>query len=93
MQVRRLWDVDFRLALLPELSADKLFFVYYALDNCESADLVYREHLGHKLPAEYRVNVPLRNVAEFGSIFRCDGVSNMGRRVSDRPCFVVLPDT
>ncbi|KAH9371824.1 hypothetical protein HPB48_021608 [Haemaphysalis longicornis] len=49
MQIRRTWNLDFRFARLPSLSADQLFFVYYALDNCEAADRVYQEHRGHRL--------------------------------------------
>ncbi|CAN7982458.1 unnamed protein product, partial [Ixodes hexagonus] len=71
LHVRRIWGVDFRLKGLPDFSANMLFFVYYALDNCESADLVYQEHLGDWLPAEYRVNMPLRHLNEFGEVFGC----------------------
>ncbi|KAH7937282.1 hypothetical protein HPB49_010013 [Dermacentor silvarum] len=92
-QVRRAWNVDFRYQRLPGLSAEALFFVYYALDNCENSDLVYKEHQGHWLPAEYRVNLPLRHLVEFAPLFNCSADTNMGRMGLGRTCAVVTPDT
>ncbi|KAH8008960.1 hypothetical protein HPB51_008151 [Rhipicephalus microplus] len=92
-QVRRAWNVDLRYQRLPDLSAEALFFVYYALDNCESSDQVYKEQHGRWLPAEYRVNLPLRHVVEFAPLFNCTADTNMGRMGIDRTCTVVKPDT
>ncbi|KAH7961792.1 hypothetical protein HPB52_012155 [Rhipicephalus sanguineus] len=92
LQIRRTWNMDFRLAQLPGLSVDQLFFIYYALDNCEAADLVYQEQRGHWLPAHYRVNVPLRNVVEFAEIFNCPPDSDMVRVSFVPRCTVVTVD-
>ncbi|KAK8773391.1 hypothetical protein V5799_012077 [Amblyomma americanum] len=74
------------------MSADHLFFVYYALDNCESSDEVHQDQAG--LPAPYRVNLPLRHLVEFAPVFGCPdtGMAHFpqGRRSS---CAVVLPDS
>ncbi|XP_077523084.1 uncharacterized protein LOC144133897 [Amblyomma americanum] len=82
----------FRFEKLPEMSADHLFFVYYALDNCESSDEVHQDQAG--LPAPYRVNLPLRHLVEFAPVFGCPdtGMAHFpqGRRSS---CAVVLPDS
>ncbi|KAH6937592.1 hypothetical protein HPB50_001881 [Hyalomma asiaticum] len=90
LQIRRTWNMDFRFAQLPGLSVDQLFFVYYALDNCEAADAVYQEH--HWLPARYRVNVPLRNVVEFAELFKCPPDSDMVRVSFVPRCTVVAID-
>ncbi|XP_077553522.1 neprilysin-1-like [Haemaphysalis longicornis] len=92
-QVRRSWNRDFRYERLPDLSSDALFFVYYALDNCESSDVVYKEHAGHWLPADYRVNLPLRHLVEFASLFNCSADTDMGRIRARHACAVVTPDT
>ncbi|KAH9370867.1 hypothetical protein HPB48_004070 [Haemaphysalis longicornis] len=92
-QVRRSWNRDFRYERLPDLSSDALFFVYYALDNCESSDVVYKEHAGHWLPADYRVNMPLRHLVEFASLFNCSADTDMGRIRARHACAVVTPDT
>ncbi|KAH9370869.1 hypothetical protein HPB48_022054 [Haemaphysalis longicornis] len=92
-QVRRSWKQDFRYQRLPQLSSDALFFVYYALDNCESSDVVYKEHAGHWLPADYRVNLPLRHLVEFASLFNCSAETSMGRMISGHTCNVVSPGT
>ncbi|KAL1484799.1 hypothetical protein MTO96_032391 [Rhipicephalus appendiculatus] len=92
-QVRRAWNVDFRYQRLPDLSAEALFFVYYALDNCENSDQVYKEQHGRWLPAEYRVNLPLRHLGEFARLFNCSANTNMGRMGLGRTCAVVKADT
>ncbi|CAN7991251.1 unnamed protein product [Ixodes hexagonus] len=71
LHVRRIWNSDFRFTNLPELSAEQLFFVYYALDNCESTDIVYDAKLQYTLPARYRVNLPLIHLDEFSAAFNC----------------------
>ncbi|CAN7979625.1 unnamed protein product [Ixodes pacificus] len=91
LHVRRIWNLDFRLKGLPDLSADMLFFVYYALDNCESADDVYKEHSGDWLPAEYRVNMPLRHIDEFGEVFGCTNDSIM-THVNSGKCSVLTSE-
>ncbi|XP_065309646.1 treacle protein-like [Dermacentor albipictus] len=80
LNVRRIWQTDFRLQDLPDTSSDALFFIYYALDNCESADTVYAEHRGHWLPAHYRVNAALRHVDEFAHAFGCAPAADMAPR-------------
>ncbi|KAH6938106.1 hypothetical protein HPB50_006783 [Hyalomma asiaticum] len=92
-QVRRAWNADFRYRRLPDVSTDALFFVYYALDNCENSDQVYKESQGQWLPAEYRVNLPLRHLVEFASLFNCSADTNMGLMGLGRTCAVVTPDT
>ncbi|XP_049527447.1 uncharacterized protein LOC119458884 [Dermacentor silvarum] len=77
LNVRRIWRVDFRFKDLPNMTSDALFFLYYALDNCESADSVYAEHRGHWLPAHYRVNAALRHVDEFAREFGCAPTTGM----------------
>ncbi|KAH7961756.1 hypothetical protein HPB52_011925 [Rhipicephalus sanguineus] len=82
-----------RYQRLPDLSAEALFFVYYALDNCENSDQVYKEQHGRWLPAEYRVNLPLRHLVEFAPLFNCSADTNMGQMGLGRTCAVVTPDT
>ncbi|KAH8027122.1 hypothetical protein HPB51_002276 [Rhipicephalus microplus] len=87
---------DTRYAKLPDVSSERLFLMYYALDNCESSDDVYVELEGRLLPAAYRVNLPLRHLVEFAHVFGCSADSAgmvrfpLGRRSS---CAVVLPDS
>ncbi|KAH7949113.1 hypothetical protein HPB49_005222 [Dermacentor silvarum] len=83
---------DFRYHALPNLSSAQLFFIYYALDNCESGDSVYGEHLGHLLPAPYRVNVALRHVLEFWDAFQCPDGAAMARLPLVAACSVVRQD-
>ncbi|XP_054929078.1 uncharacterized protein [Dermacentor andersoni] len=96
LAVQRSQVADRRYAKLPDMSSERLFLVYYALDNCESSDEDYLEHEGHLLPAAYRVNLPLRHLVEFAHVFGCSADSEgmtrfpLGRRSS---CAVVLPDS
>ncbi|KAK8787722.1 hypothetical protein V5799_022498 [Amblyomma americanum] len=78
--VWRVWNVDFRFQDLPDFNSGALFFLYYALDNCESADPVYEEHLGSWMPAHYRVNAALRHVPNFASEFNCTGAQPMAAK-------------
>ncbi|CAN7995726.1 unnamed protein product, partial [Ixodes hexagonus] len=71
LHTRRIWNLDFRFEEFPELSADQLFFVYYALDNCESVGAVHVVDQDVTLPARYRVNLPLRHLDQFSSAFKC----------------------
>ncbi|KAK8759251.1 hypothetical protein V5799_003118 [Amblyomma americanum] len=71
LDVRRIWNLDLRFRSLPQLSFRQLFYVYYALDNCEKTDQVYRRHRGYRLPPEYRVNLVLRHDPRFASAFGC----------------------
>ncbi|XP_049276407.1 uncharacterized protein LOC125760401 [Rhipicephalus sanguineus] len=82
LNVRRIWRVDYRFQDLPNVSSDALFFIYYALDNCESADTVYAEHRGQWLPAHYRVNAALRHVDEFAHEFGCAPATDMASGTS-----------
>ncbi|XP_077552945.1 uncharacterized protein LOC144167623 [Haemaphysalis longicornis] len=80
LHVERIWKMSFRLSSLPELSSDQLFFVYYALDNCESSDATYqlRQYdMWHRLPPELAVNFPLRYMPHFGEAFKCSPGSPM----------------
>ncbi|XP_077523504.1 neprilysin-2-like [Amblyomma americanum] len=90
LTVRRVWQVDFRFKDLPEFSSDALFFLYYALDNCESADTVYAEHRGTWMPARYRVNAALRHVKEFAEPFECRDGDQMA--LSAQMCHVLKKD-
>ncbi|KAH7965598.1 hypothetical protein HPB49_008862 [Dermacentor silvarum] len=66
--------LDFRLQSLSDVSSEQLFFMYYALDNCESTDEIYQAmqfRTRGRLPAEYRVNLPLRHLPQFARAFRC----------------------
>ncbi|KAL3261057.1 hypothetical protein MRX96_046197 [Rhipicephalus microplus] len=44
MGVRRIWHRDFQYSTLLGVTADQLFFLYYALDHCELSDEVYESH-------------------------------------------------
>ncbi|KAH7950270.1 hypothetical protein HPB49_021681 [Dermacentor silvarum] len=68
LPIRRIWRLDLRLEDLPDLTAHQLFFIYFALDNCESKDPAY--HSGG-LSAKQRVNVPLRHLSQFAAAFKC----------------------
>ncbi|KAK8763716.1 hypothetical protein V5799_033669 [Amblyomma americanum] len=80
LDVKRVWRSDFRFALLPDLTAEQLFFVYYALDNCEASDDDYRARAFEtrfELPPEDRVNFPLLQMDAFKRAFSCRGRSPM----------------
>ncbi|XP_077500101.1 uncharacterized protein LOC144110910 [Amblyomma americanum] len=74
LPIRRIWKLDLRLAGLEELSAMQLFFIYFALDNCESADPSL--HRTSMFP-QYKVNVPLRHIQEFAKAFGCSAQDQM----------------
>ncbi|KAK8783940.1 hypothetical protein V5799_009696 [Amblyomma americanum] len=74
LPIRRIWKLDLRLAGLEELSAMQLFFIYFALDNCESADPSL--HRTSMFP-QYKVNVPLRHIQEFAKAFGCSAQDHM----------------
>ncbi|KAH9382589.1 hypothetical protein HPB48_010337 [Haemaphysalis longicornis] len=90
LPVDRIWHLDFRLAPLANLSAEALFFLYYALDNCERGDSAYLAHAydaWSRLPAELRVNLPVRHMERFSAAFGCTpGQSAMAPR---RRCAVM----
>ncbi|KAH6943527.1 hypothetical protein HPB50_023165 [Hyalomma asiaticum] len=90
--MRRKGNRDFRYRALSNLSSAQLFFIYYALDNCESGDVVYAGHLGHMLPASYRVNVAVRHVLEFWDAFQCPEGSAMTQLTLAAACSVVRQD-
>ncbi|XP_064481923.1 uncharacterized protein LOC135394832 [Ornithodoros turicata] len=84
LKIKRVWRTDFRL--LPQLSSDQLFFVMFALDNCEKSDEAYRRRRFETLsvlPPEDRVNFPLSQFAEFARAFACNRSSPMN---SQRRC-------
>ncbi|XP_065310243.1 serine/arginine repetitive matrix protein 2-like [Dermacentor albipictus] len=68
LPIRRIWRLDLRFKDLPDVTAQQLFFIYFALDNCESADPAY--HSGG-LSAKQRVNVPLKHLGRFAAAFQC----------------------
>ncbi|XP_070392352.1 nucleolar and coiled-body phosphoprotein 1-like [Dermacentor albipictus] len=75
LRVDLIWRLNFRFASLANVSADQLFFLYYALDNCEHSDRTHRAHeysAWRRLPAEQRVNLPLRQMARFAEAFGCE---------------------
>ncbi|XP_072144489.1 neprilysin-1-like [Dermacentor andersoni] len=81
LHVERIWKLSFRLSTLPDLSSDQLFFVWYALDNCENSDPAYQirqYETWKRLPPDLAVNFPLRHLARsFGEAFGCQPGSFM----------------
>ncbi|KAK8756422.1 hypothetical protein V5799_000854 [Amblyomma americanum] len=80
LRARRVWHSDFRLAGLPRLTSEQLFFVAYARDNCEASDQVHqrRRWLDHGLlPPEDRVNFPLAQFDAFARAFTCNHTAPM----------------
>lgn len=80
LTVKWVWRSDFRFAQLPDLSSDQLFFLYYALDNCERSDDAYQARAfdtRFELPPEERVNFPLLQMDAFKHAFGCRGRSPM----------------
>ncbi|CAN7989330.1 unnamed protein product, partial [Ixodes hexagonus] len=88
LDTRRIWGLDFRLRGLEQLSSDQLFFVYYALDNCQRADGQALRRLSSPLPGQERVNVPLRNWPPFGRHWGCQPGQAM---VAPRACALLRP--
>ncbi|KAH9366373.1 hypothetical protein HPB48_018134 [Haemaphysalis longicornis] len=66
--IRRVWNLDLRLKGLENITATQLFFIYFALDNCESTDPAFHQN---RLSAMHRVNLPLKQLRQFGQAFRC----------------------
>ncbi|XP_075557654.1 uncharacterized protein LOC142589885 [Dermacentor variabilis] len=71
LHVRRIWNLDYRLPNL-NLTSDQLFFLYFALDNCNTADSVYRRRQPRAAEDIYRVHMPLRYLQEFSDAFQCN---------------------
>ncbi|XP_070394675.1 uncharacterized protein [Dermacentor albipictus] len=87
--VRRIWYYDFQLSTLPGVTADQLFFLYYALDNCELSDKVFESHqfeAHRRLPASMRVNMALRQSMRFAHAYGCAANSPMAAGV---PCHLL----
>ncbi|XP_064464459.1 membrane metallo-endopeptidase-like 1 [Ornithodoros turicata] len=58
----------------PLFSAEKLFFIYYALGYCEYNNPMYLDksmRQSHESPAWYKVNGPLRHFDGFAKAFNC----------------------
>ncbi|KAL1480423.1 hypothetical protein MTO96_051043 [Rhipicephalus appendiculatus] len=70
-------NVDYRLQGLANVTANQLFFVYYALSLCGRPDL---ERGGMTAVLQDSVNVPLMNLPEFASAFNCPADSPMNPR-------------
>ncbi|KAL1487184.1 hypothetical protein MTO96_031066 [Rhipicephalus appendiculatus] len=68
LPIRRIWRLDLRLKELPDVTADQLFFIYFALDNCESRDPAFRHGM---VSAKQAVNVPLKHLSQFAEAFKC----------------------
>ncbi|KAK8760560.1 hypothetical protein V5799_028168 [Amblyomma americanum] len=88
LDTRRIWGRDLRLKGLEKLSSDQLFFVYYALDNCERADAQAQRRLGWALAGQERVNAPLRHWPPFAEHFGCQAGQPM---VAPQPCPLLAP--
>ncbi|KAL1419194.1 hypothetical protein MTO96_005294 [Rhipicephalus appendiculatus] len=71
LDTRRIWGKDLRLKGLENLSSDQLFFVYYAMDNCQRSDAQAQRRLPWPLGGQERVNGPLRHWAPFAEHFGC----------------------
>ncbi|KAH7943012.1 hypothetical protein HPB52_003995 [Rhipicephalus sanguineus] len=71
LHVKRIWNLDYRLPGLPEVSSDQLFFIYFALDNCHSEDAVRHGRLTSAAVDELKVGAPLKYLAEFSDAFQC----------------------
>ncbi|XP_054931880.1 endothelin-converting enzyme homolog [Dermacentor andersoni] len=61
-------QMDYILEGLPDVTADQLFFIYYALSHCEISG---HGSTASMMNAEERVNVPLMNSFEFSAAFKC----------------------
>ncbi|KAH7962784.1 hypothetical protein HPB52_017942 [Rhipicephalus sanguineus] len=86
--------VDFRLQSLSDVSSEQLFFVYYALDNCESTYEAYQatQFRTHgRLPAAHRVNFPLRHLPQFARAFRCNDSDATATTERPRRVMMVAP--
>ncbi|KAH7947446.1 hypothetical protein HPB52_012010 [Rhipicephalus sanguineus] len=86
MGVRRIWHRDFQLSTLLGVTADQLFFLYYALDNCELSDEVFESHqfeAHRRLPASVRVNMALRQSVHFADSYGCAAHTPMA---AGEPC-------
>ncbi|XP_077512132.1 endothelin-converting enzyme 2-like [Amblyomma americanum] len=65
---------DYGLYGLPDVTADQLFFVYYALDYCARPDNTSKSS---NTVLRDRVNVPLKNSYEFATAFNCAANATM----------------
>ncbi|KAH8021233.1 hypothetical protein HPB51_013880 [Rhipicephalus microplus] len=86
MGVRRIWHRDFQYSTLLGVTADQLFFLYYALDHCELSDEVYESHqfeAHRRLPASVRVNMALRHFMHFADSYGCAAHTPMA---AGEPC-------
>uniref|UniRef100_A0A131YWW6 Endothelin-converting enzyme n=1 Tax=Rhipicephalus appendiculatus TaxID=34631 RepID=A0A131YWW6_RHIAP len=80
LNVFRIWQRDFRLMNAEHLSSDKLFFIYYVLDNCVKANqdyMMYQMYGSNKAFVKERVMLALKNSREFSRVFGCQEGSPM----------------
>ncbi|XP_064484300.1 uncharacterized protein LOC135396970 [Ornithodoros turicata] len=90
VKIRQIWHSSVALPTMPQMSPEQVFFVLYALDNCESSGDVYRRHrfeTAFTLPPEDRVNFPLSQFPEFARAFGCNHTSAM---TSNHRCNIFL---
>ncbi|KAK8763200.1 hypothetical protein V5799_034186 [Amblyomma americanum] len=74
LDVRRVWKLEYRFVTLPKASSTQLFFLYYALDNCQQDDEAFEQRqmlLRRQPPPAMRVNMPLRHIKAFADAFSC----------------------
>ncbi|KAH7955814.1 hypothetical protein HPB52_003907 [Rhipicephalus sanguineus] len=80
LNVFRIWQRDFRLMNAEHLSSDKLFFIYYVLDNCVKANqdyMMYQMYGTNQAFVKQRVMLALKNSREFSRVFGCQEGSPM----------------
>ncbi|XP_077550022.1 neprilysin-1-like [Haemaphysalis longicornis] len=71
---------DARLQGLEELSGEQLFFISNAMvwfDLARPREKKFNIQYDPHSPSEYRINVPMRNMAEFSTVFNCAPRSRM----------------
>lgn len=69
-----------RLPMVEQYTPEQLFFLSYALSWCEKLRVQLKKKVidsGGHLPGEYRINVPLANMEQFSTAFKCPLGSKM----------------
>ncbi|XP_064478488.1 neprilysin-1-like [Ornithodoros turicata] len=81
-------STGFTLPTLKTLTSDELFFLNYAIGHCEDVrnDTMVRQLvLKERIPARYKVNLPLSNYRRFAAVYGCKTGSRMN---PDKSCSV-----